>query len=244
MNFDRTSNKTDPRTWATFRAALRVLAATFLLYIIFAPFFGHRSEPQPAPTPRPTLPGKQPTPSGYRVLSIKEHYPQARAIADEWDEESYVILMGTTFLPTDVEHPLSSVYYFIIEARGYKSDLEYDYLAVRFEETEAGIGTEVEEGYEKWSRIGWYRECVLAIDEVKSDSAQAVALISKAGGNAFIEQYGYVGTTSMLMLSCGMNEETLEWVATYKNEVYDVEWEIKMDAKTNEVFPVEIISDY
>jgi hypothetical protein len=166
-----------------------------------------------------------------RVLSVKEHYPQALAVAREWRSDAMLNLAIARFRPAEGPKELSISYFFNSAGPPAK------WLTVRVKEQGAGLVVETEEG-----ELFPGQPLGDPVDplELPLDSPEALSIILQNGGANFLARHNNPFSPIGLHLEyrrTWYSEGPLVWSANFADQVTRENVVIRIDAHTGE--PVE-----
>ena len=166
-----------------------------------------------------------------QVLSVKEHYPQALAIAREWRSDAILHGAVAYFRPSEGPKDLSISYDF------YSAGPPAKFLLVWVDEEETGIVVESEEG-----ELHPDQPLGDPVDplELPLDSPEALSIIMQNGGAKFLARHNNPFWPVGLGLEYRKtfySEGPLVWAASFADRVSLESETIRIDSHTGE--PVE-----
>jgi hypothetical protein len=166
-----------------------------------------------------------------RVLSIKEHYPQALAVAQEWSGDAILNGARLTFRPPEDPGDLGLSYYFHSPGPPAK------WLTVRIKEQEPGLVVETEDGVMfPGQPLGDPVDPL----QLPLDSPEALSIILQSGGAEFLARHNNPVSPIGLHLEyrkTWYSEGPLVWAVSFVDRVSRESETIRIDAHTGK--PVE-----
>jgi len=166
-----------------------------------------------------------------RVLSIKEHYPQALAVAREWSGDAILNGARLPFRPTEGPGDLGLSYYFHSPGPPAK------WLTVRIKVQEPGLVVETEDGV---MFPGQPLGDPVDPFQLPLDSPEALSIILQSGGAEFLARHNNPVSPIGLHLEyrkTWYSEGPLVWAVSFVDQVSRESETIRIDAHTGE--PVE-----
>ena len=166
-----------------------------------------------------------------RVLSVKEHYPQALAVAREWRGDAILNGARLPFRPTEGPGDLGLSYYFHSPGPPAK------WLTVRIKEQEPGLVVETEDGV---MFPGQPLGDPVDPFQLPLDSPEALSIILQSGGAEFLARHNNPVSPIGLHLEyrkTWYSEGPLVWAVSFVDQVSRESETIRIDAHTGE--PVE-----
>jgi len=166
-----------------------------------------------------------------RVLSVKEHYPQALAVAREWRGDAILNGARLPFHLTEDPGDLGLSYYFHSPGPPAK------WLTVRIKEQEPGLVVETEDGV---MFPGQPLGDPVDPFQLPLDSPEALSIILQSGGAEFLARHNNPVSPIGLHLEyrkTWYSEGPLVWAVSFVDQVSRESETIRIDAHTGE--PVE-----
>ena len=164
-----------------------------------------------------------------RVLSVKEHYPQALAVAREWRSDAMLNLAIAYFRPAEEPKDLSISYFFNSAGPPAK------WLTVRVKERETGLVVETEDGeLFPGQPLGDPVDSL----QIPLDSPEALSIILQNGGAKFLARHNKPFSPIGLHLEYRKrwySEGPLVWSAGFADRVSRESQVIRIDAHTGEL---------
>ena len=166
-----------------------------------------------------------------RVLSVKEHYPQALAVAREWRSDAMLNLAIAYFHAADEPRDLSISYFF------NSAGPPPIWLTVRLKQLETGLVVQIEDG-----ELFPGQPVGDPVDplQLPLDSPEALSIILQNGGANFLARHNNPFSPIGLHLEYRKrwySEGPLVWSAGFADQVSRESLVIRIDAHTGE--PVE-----
>jgi hypothetical protein len=178
-----------------------------------------------------------PIPSEFRVLSVKDLYPQVISLAKEWRDDAYLQSVNLWVYPSDTTEPLLASF-------GFESENEPVWLAVRIFDDIEPLEYELEEGdYSRVIEISGKapQKAKLNFEKVSLDSLDAFYLLYDNGGEEYIREHSPIDFPLFLILEPERNMEGDKdpiWRAIFSSGVSS--WHFMLNAKTHELLPPSI----
>ena len=178
--------------------------------------------------------------SGFQLLSIKEHYPEAQKVANEWRDDNYLRSVNLYIKPLGTSESLWVDYFF-------RSENEPLTLNVLIEVTPEGYTIESREG--DYSAYGEPPEGFpFNLDDIPFDSIEAFEkMIENVDSHPNFNYTDPNEISPIWMWLC--RREKIDsgrepyWELFFGSEFPDgIAWYVKMNAITNEVFPPYVSS--
>jgi hypothetical protein len=165
-----------------------------------------------------------------RVLSVKEHYPRALAVAREWSSDAILIDAEVLFRPTESPGELRIAYGF------HSAGPPAKWLNVYLKERETGLVVETSEGELPPNQpIGDPVEPLQLLD-----SSEALAIILEDGGERYLREHSLPRWPLSLHLEYSQifrSEGPVIWRGIFSERTSLSNEYIRVDARTGE--PVE-----
>jgi hypothetical protein len=164
-----------------------------------------------------------------RVLSIKEYYPQALAVAREWRGDAILNGARLPFRPTEDPGDLGLSYYFHSPGPPAK------WLTVRIKDQEPGLVVETEDGAMfPGQPLGDPVDPL----QLPLDSPEALSIILQNGGAEFLARHNNPVSPIGLHLEyrkTWYSEGPLVWAVSFVDRVSHESETIRIDAHTGEL---------
>jgi hypothetical protein len=144
------------------------------------------------------------SPINFQVLSVKEYYDDAFAVAREWQSDAYLQSADTIARLSDDSHqPLRLSYSFLSKSKRSQALLVYVREDLTLDSEMVNMGGSVEDRRE------------IQADQWKLDSIDAIQIAQEAKGNEYINKYGPVEITAYLEYRRWEPDKKVIWHISY-----------------------------
>lgn len=170
-------------------------------------------------------------PEDFRVLSVREIYPQALKEAEEWKDDAYLNILGLWVIPNDYDDVLHAYF-------GFETSDSSEWFSIEFVGSENNIKIKSKDSGVYPSNLD---KPEIDLDMITLDSTEAFKQIFQKEGNKLFERHPDVIYPIILYLN-RHGYEYVKWVASFETRD-GISWTITMDAKTNEITEVKVIDE-